>query len=102
MVAADLSFAAGCIVIKALPLNRCIDVHPSGDTLRRRVLPRYWTVVQHRARICTVSIDRRRVREGCSAAKRFALRVDVASLILLTEYDPPWYHRPNVKQSSRG
>jgi hypothetical protein len=31
-----------------------------------------------------------------------ALRVNVASLILPTEYDRAWYHRPNLKPSSRG
>src|SRR5882724_2505393 len=52
MAASDVILAAGCAVIKALPPNRCIDVHLSGNTLRRRILPRYWTVVQHRARVC--------------------------------------------------
>jgi hypothetical protein len=33
--------------------------------------------------------------------KGLALRVNIASLISLTEYDPAWYHRLNVKHSSR-
>jgi hypothetical protein len=37
-----------------------------------------------------------------SERQRLALKVNVASLILVTEYDPAWYHRLNVKTSSRG
>jgi hypothetical protein len=54
MAASDVSLAAGCAVIKALSPNGCIDGHLSGNTLRRRILPRYWTVVQHRARVWAV------------------------------------------------
>ena len=35
MVTSDVGVAAGCLVMKALPSNRCIDVHLSGDTLRQ-------------------------------------------------------------------
>src|SRR5258708_28190175 len=42
-----VTLAAGCAVIKALP-PPIIDMHLSGNRLRRRIPERYWTVVQHR------------------------------------------------------
>src|SRR5258706_10099121 len=84
MVTSDVSLAAGCAVIKALPPNRYIDVHLSGNTLRRRILPRYWTVVQHRAKICVITIGR--VVFAAEPETGLALRDNVALLILLTEY----------------
>lgn len=83
MAASDVSLATGCDVIKALSPNRCIDVHLSGNTLRRRILPRYWTVVQHRARICAITIGR--VVFAAERETGLALRANVALLILLTE-----------------
>jgi hypothetical protein len=65
MAASDVSLAAGCAVIKALSPNGCIDGHLSGNTLRRRILLRYWTVVQHRARVCAVSSAALIVQQRC-------------------------------------
>src|SRR5258708_3045963 len=49
----DVSLAAGCAVIKALP-PPMIDMHLSGNTLRRRILERYWPVVQYRPQLSAV------------------------------------------------
>ena len=46
-VASDVSLATGCPVIKALPPNRLIHTHLSGNTLGRKTRCGYWTVVQH-------------------------------------------------------
>ena len=99
MTASDVSLAAGCAVIKALSPNRCIDVHLSGNTLRRGILRRYWTVVQHRAGSARSHPLPYLLRNG-GARPGLVLRANVAPLILLTEYDPAWHHGLNVNQSS--
>lgn len=86
MAASDVTLAAGCAVIKALPPNRCIDVHLSGNTLRRRILSRYWTVVQHRVPVCAVPSVGFVLFAAGAARHWLTLRTNVAALILLTEY----------------
>src|SRR6266478_1772100 len=48
MAISVVGLAAGCAVIKALP-PPMLDMHLTGNTLRRRIPERYWPVVQHRA-----------------------------------------------------
>src|SRR5712671_4465647 len=83
-----VSLAAGCAVIKVLP-PPMIDMHLSGNRLPRRILERYWTVVQHRLQLSAVPSSALVIRPRRRAIQA-ALRANVAPLILLTEYNPAW------------
>ena len=74
-----------------------IDMHLSGNTLRRRILERYWPVVQYRPQLSAVPSSALVVRPRRRAIQS-ALRANVAPLILLTEFNPAWHHRPNMEQ----
>src|SRR5260370_9127594 len=90
----DVSLAAGCAVIKALP-PPTIDMHLSGNTLRRRILERYWPVVQYRPQLSAVPSSALVLRPRRRAIQS-APRANVAPLILLTEFNPPCHHRPTI------